>query len=166
MLIIFGGLPGTGKTTLAKAVAKALSAVYLRIDTIEEAIRSCDVLTEDVGSSGYVVAYNLAAENLRLGGTVVTDSVNPLTVTRDSWMEAAIEAGCAAVEIEVICSDVTEHRRRLVGREAVVEETKRLTWEKVATREYDEWTRTRVVVDTAKMSVEEATAELLRILAA
>ena len=30
-LIVFGGLPGTGKTTLARAVAEEHSATYLRI---------------------------------------------------------------------------------------------------------------------------------------
>jgi predicted kinase len=35
MLIAFGGLPGTGKTTVAQAVARKLAAVYLRIDTLE-----------------------------------------------------------------------------------------------------------------------------------
>jgi predicted kinase len=38
ILIIFGGLPGTGKTTLAKALAHRLSAAYLRIDTVEQAM--------------------------------------------------------------------------------------------------------------------------------
>ncbi|MFO7481079.1 AAA family ATPase, partial [Oceanibaculum nanhaiense] len=32
MLIVFGGLPGTGKTTLSRALADRLRAVYLRID--------------------------------------------------------------------------------------------------------------------------------------
>ena len=39
MLIIFGGLPGSGKSTIARALALRLGAVYLRIDTIEQAIR-------------------------------------------------------------------------------------------------------------------------------
>jgi predicted kinase len=40
MLIIFSGLPGSGKSTVAKIVAKRLGAVYLRVDTVEQAIRS------------------------------------------------------------------------------------------------------------------------------
>jgi cytidylate kinase len=37
MLIIFGGLPGTGKTAIAQQLARELGAVYLRIDSMEQA---------------------------------------------------------------------------------------------------------------------------------
>ncbi len=40
MLIVFSGLPGTGKTTIAQAVVRRCGAVYLRIDTIEQALRT------------------------------------------------------------------------------------------------------------------------------
>ena len=42
MLIIFSGLPGSGKSTIAQALAKQLNALYLRIDTIEQAIHKAD----------------------------------------------------------------------------------------------------------------------------
>lgn len=38
MLLIFGGLPGTGKSTIARLLAARLGAVWLRIDSIEQAL--------------------------------------------------------------------------------------------------------------------------------
>ncbi len=38
MLISIGGLPATGNTTVARAVAAERHAAYLRIDSIETAI--------------------------------------------------------------------------------------------------------------------------------
>ena len=56
MLIVFGGLPGVGKTTLARAVARKMEAVYLRVDTIEQALRTSNMLQAEVGPAGYLVA--------------------------------------------------------------------------------------------------------------
>jgi predicted kinase len=44
MLIIFGGLPATGKTTIARELARQLGAVHVRIDSIEQAIWDSGVL--------------------------------------------------------------------------------------------------------------------------
>jgi predicted kinase len=52
-LIIFGGLPGTGKTTLSRMLAERRGALYLRIDTIEQALRNSQALN---GSSWHEVA--------------------------------------------------------------------------------------------------------------
>lgn len=56
MLIILGGLPGSGKTTLAKALAKKLKAVHVRIDSIEQSIKNSLLKIEDVIDSGYRVS--------------------------------------------------------------------------------------------------------------
>jgi predicted kinase len=40
LLVVFAGLPGSGKSVLARGVADAIGATYLRIDTIESAIVS------------------------------------------------------------------------------------------------------------------------------
>ena len=89
LLIVIGGLPGTGKTSLARGLARALDAVHLRIDTIEQALRSATMGSDAFGTAGYVVGYGVAADNLRLGRTVVADAVNPLTSTRAAWREVA-----------------------------------------------------------------------------
>jgi predicted kinase len=67
VLIVFSGLPGTGKTTLAQALARTLNAGYVRIDTIEDALLADggDVLV--ASGAGYGVAYAMAEDNLRLG---------------------------------------------------------------------------------------------------
>src|SRR5262245_14740333 len=110
MLIIFGGLPATGKTTLSRALARALGAVHVRIDTIEQAIATVTGKPV-VDETGYCVGYAVAEDNLRLGHIVIADSVNPLQITREAWRAVAARSGVAAIEIEVICSDAAEHRR-------------------------------------------------------
>ena len=96
MLVVFGGLPGVGKSTIAAMLARRLLATYLRIDTIEQALRACATLPGGVVAEGYAVAYLVAEDNLRVGGTVVADSVNPLPVTRDAWLAVANRARCSS----------------------------------------------------------------------
>ncbi len=62
MLYIFSGLPGSGKSTLSKWLSAHLGAVYLRIDTIEQALR--DLCAFDVQGEGYRLAYRIARDNL------------------------------------------------------------------------------------------------------
>jgi len=138
----FGGLPETGKTTLARAVAQERSATYLRIDTIEQALRSCGVLMgDDVGPAGHRIAYKVAESNLLMGGMVVADSVNPLTVTRDAWRHVAATTLSEIVEIEIACSDLTEHRRRVETHTADVPGLALPSWWDVVERDYEPWDR-------------------------
>src|SRR5438552_2136166 len=113
MLIVLGGLPATGKTTIARLLATRVRATHLRIDTIEEALRSSGTLKGDVGPAGYLVAYALAEDMLRLDQVVVADCVNPLRMTREAWRAVAARAGVPVVEVEVIRSDVEDHRRHV-----------------------------------------------------
>jgi predicted kinase len=161
MLIIFGGLPASGKTTVARALAKRLGAVYVRVDTIEHAIRASGDHSRDIGPGGYVVAYGVAEDNLILGSMVIADSVNPLEITRDAWLAVAARSGVLAVEIEVICSDKIEHRRRAETRKTDVEGLVKPTWQEIVEREYDDWGQRPIIVDTAARDVPEVVEALI-----
>ena len=162
VLLIFGGLPGAGKTGLATRLARATDAVHVRIDSIEQALRNSGVSIS--GPEGYVVAYEIAADNLRLGHTVIADSVNPVEETREAWREVARRAGKGYAEIEIVCSDQAEHRRRVETREPDIAGHHLPTWRQVCDREYESW-QADIVVDTAGQHIEASVAELRKRLA-
>lgn len=159
MLYIFSGLPGSGKTTLSRRLARHLGAAYLRIDTIEQGLR--DLCSCNVTGEGYRLAYRIAADNLRVGTSVVADSCNPIELTRREWQDVAQKAGVGYINVEIRCSDPDEHRRRVDTRMSDVAGLKAPTWEEVEKRTYDAWTGDRIVIDTTAKSVEECVEELL-----
>lgn len=159
MLYIFGGLPGTGKTALSQRLTREKKAVYLRIDTIEHALREAGIILD--GPEGYTTAYRIAGDNLRLGRVVVADSVNPLEITRSAWRDVAARAEMPFAEIEVICSDKNEHYRRIKERPPDIPGFKLPTWEDVVNREYEPWEEAHLVIDTARQSLEQSYAVLM-----
>ncbi len=163
--MVFGGLPGVGKTTIARRLATRRCASYLRIDVIEQALRASGVLAGDVGPSGYVIGNALAASNLRNGQTVIADCVNPVRESREGWRDTAARADVRLVEIEVVCSDPAEHRRRVEGRASDIEGLVLPDWQAVLRREYAPWAEPHLVLDTARLSVDEAVGLVERAMA-
>lgn len=157
-LVVFGGLPGVGKTTIASRLAAEMGAVYLRIDVIEMALHDGGL---EVEGQGYAVAYGLAESNLRLGLTVVADSVNPIPVTRDAWRAVAARAGARLVEVEVVCADAVEHRRRVEERVTDLPGFVPPTWAEVVDRDYQPRDDDRLVIDTASMSAGDGVERVL-----
>lgn len=165
MLIVFGGLPGTGKTTIARELARQLGAVHVRIDSIEQTLRDCGLADGSMDDAGYRVAYAVARDNLSVGRIVIADSVNPLKVTRDAWVAVAKRAGAEFVEVEVVCSDVKEHRRRAETRRSDIPRLRLPTWQETVSRVYSPWDREHIVVDTARQNVEQSVQTLRKTIA-
>jgi predicted kinase len=162
VLVIFGGLPGVGKTTIARELARQIGATHVRIDSIEQALRDCTpVLPPPLDEAGYRIGYAIARDNLRIGRTVVADSVNPLLITRDAWLKVGQDAEVDTIEIEVICSDSQEHRSRVETRLPDISGLRLPTWEEVISREYHPWNRKHLVIDTANRTVAQ-NIEILR----
>ncbi|MGR6923857.1 AAA family ATPase [[Actinomadura] parvosata] len=165
MLIVIGGLPATGKTTLSRLLAGRLGAVHVRIDTIEQAIVRSGLASQPLGPAGYAVGYALAEDHLRQGFTVIAESVNPLAVTRDAWREVGVRAGVRVAEVEVTCSDRDEHRHRVTSRSIDIPDLRLPEWSEVVGREYEPWDRDHITVDTAGRTPEAALESLLEALA-
>jgi predicted kinase len=150
LLIAFSGLPGTGKSTIARALAGSIGAVWLRIDTIEQAIRRSGIVRDRLDDAGYRAAYGVAADNLRLGLSVVADCVNDCALTRDAWRE-----------VEVVCGDRAEHRRRVETRSSEIVGLDLPTWAEIEAGPYEPWDRHRMIIDTARFSPDKCVAALI-----
>lgn len=161
MLIVFAGLPGTGKSTLSRELARRLDAVWLRIDSIEQAIRDSGVSPESIYDAGYRAAYAVAEDNLRLGRDVIADSVNDWMLVRDAWRDVGVRAGARVVEVETICSNVEVHRRRIETRASEVPGLVLPTWADVTQRDYPAWERDRLIIDTAKLGLDACVERVL-----
>lgn len=156
VLVVIGGLPAVGKSTIATLLAAETSSPYLRVDRIEHAIVQWSALSHPVGPAGYAVAHALADEQLRLGLDVIVECVNPLLLTRDAWARTATAAGAGILEVEVVCSDETEHQRRVEARPSDVQGLMKPAWTAVMNREYESWSRKHLVVDSATVSAKSA----------
>jgi predicted kinase len=162
MLYIFGGLPGTGKSTIASRLASDLKAVYLRVDTVENTMIETGMTI--TGPEGYVMCYRLAEDNLKLGLSVVADTVNPIEFTRSGWRDVAVQCGVPFVEIEVACSNKAEHRARVETRPASFANFELPTWDDVVNREYEPWDTKHILLDTAGQTPEQSIEALKKAL--
>ena len=156
VLVALAGLPGTGKTTLAQALARRLPAVHVRIDTLEAAIAASSL--GEAAEAGYLAGYAVAGDNLALGLNVIADSVNALEITRQAWRDTAAATQARLLEVELTCSDTQQHRARIEA------DTGRPAWADIQARRVDPWTTAPLRLDTAALSVDEAAATVLEAL--
>lgn len=165
MLIIFGGLPGVGKSTIAKMLAAKLHCVYIRIDSIEQAIKNASKLNDhyriEILAEGYMTAYAIAKDNLDLGLTVITDSVNPIEITRNEFRKVATHVNVTFLEIEVICSDKIKHKTRIETRKPTILGLELPSWQDVLSRDYEPWKTKHLTIDTASTTPEDAVSLII-----
>ena len=156
-----GGLLATGKSTVASALIRQTGFAYVRVDRIEQAIIGSAALRPPLGPVGYTVAYEVAAEQVKYGVSVVAECVNPLGVTRDAWRAVAADHGARLLEVELICTDQAVHRERVRTREVDIQGLALPSWQQIVDREYEPWDRDHLVIDTATSPSAAAVAAIL-----
>ena len=167
MLILFGGLPGVGKTTVASAVAQSIGATYLRIDELIVILRNAGALTNgEVGPTAHFVAYGVARSNL-LGGSkkVVADLMCGQAEERDRWAAIASDTGSNLIQMHIVCSDIDEHESRVQQRKADIEGLTLPSWAHVQRLNFEPWPEA-IRLDTAgkseRTTIDEAVGLLRR----
>jgi len=155
--IILGGLPASGKTSVAQAFAERNNFLFLRIDTIEQQLKLSGCL--NMGAEGYIMAIEIAKDNLNLGNSVIIDSVNPIELTREMYRKLAHIPGTKLIEAQFICSDMEEHKDRVENRESDIADFSLPTWGDVENREYHEWKDCDFTIDTAGKSLQQSVNE-------
>ncbi|XP_073005366.1 uncharacterized protein [Typha latifolia] len=183
LIIAMKGHPGTGKSTLAHAIAAALRLPLLDKDDV----RDCTFVLQEppvlvpprlLNDLSYAILWRSAATQLRLGLSVVVDS--PLS--RRSHLDALLRLGSRVVVVECRPGDDGEWQRRLeergrmsrtVAEEGGVGWHKPANWEELSRlvegyrgcTDYETGDVKRIVVDTTEVGVglEEMAARVVEL---
>ena len=152
MLIVLSGLPATGKTVIAEAIARELGAVLLSVDPVDSALARANVHEDgDPGKAAYAVVGAMAEQNLALGSTVVVDAVNAVGEAKTFWIELSRRLDARLLAVETVLADGEVHRARLAGRvrDLAIPEP---SWEAVVLRraEWVAWPFAPLIVDTGE----------------
>lgn len=165
LLVVVGGLPAVGKTAVCRALLgerpMTPPMTWLRVDSIEQALRRSGEMAPDMpGGAGYYAAAAVAGDVLSTGGNVLVECVNPLPITRRLWERTAVDAGSRLLQVELVCSDRDEHRRRVEQRVSDIEGLVLPDWRDVLQRDYAPWPEADLRLDTGRLEVTGA-AELI-----
>lgn len=152
-MIIFSGLPGTGKSTLAETVGRQLGIPVFAKDWLEASLILSGLGSRDdlkqLGFAGYELLTVLAERQFMLNQSVILDSVASTQNIRTKWHQLAKQYGAERRVIECICSDESLHRARLKDRRRNIPGWHELEWtdiEKVK-QYYPAWEEERLVLD-------------------
>jgi predicted kinase len=117
-LIVVCGVPGTGKSTLADGIGRALGIPVFAIDWLMGALTPFGGRDRgpELGDIGYELATTLAYRQLLLGQSAVIDSPAEGVDERERWRTLAESFDAGFDVIHCVCGDEATHATRLATR--------------------------------------------------
>jgi len=112
---MFSGLPGSGKTTLARRLATRLQLPLFSKDAIDAILRD-DGLVEGSSLTGYHLLMDLAEQQLTLGISPIIDAVFPMREFREHVALIVQRQMANLYIIHTYCSDEMIYRQRMADR--------------------------------------------------
>ena len=117
-LIVFCGLPGTGKSTLAEAVGRQLGVPVFAVDWLLGSLTPFGGYhLDELLKVGAELLTTLAFRQLALGQSAILDFPAEDLATRTRWQTLAFTAGAEFRVVVWACSDRKLHWTRLERRE-------------------------------------------------
>ena len=119
LVVQMHGEPGSGKSTVARALAPRIDAVVLDKDVLKAALLDVGFGQEQASAGAYEAYFALARSFVAQGRSLILD--NPVFWPRveAQWLSLAAEAASPTMLIECVCADEAELRRRLATRPAL-----------------------------------------------
>jgi aminoglycoside phosphotransferase family enzyme/predicted kinase len=99
-LVLVGGAPGTGKTTLARSIAHHMDALVLSSDEVRTQLAQRDPYAPEAKRATYRTLLARAGDALRHGRSVVADATWPTETSRELARHVADSTASRIVELE------------------------------------------------------------------
>ncbi|MFI6479955.1 AAA family ATPase [Nonomuraea sp. NPDC050663] len=117
VLLVFAGLPGSGKSTVAERVGAELGIPVFALDWLLGALSPFGLRHhDDLMALGNELLTTLAYRELAGGRSAVLDTTGENPADRARWESLADAASAAFVPVVCVCGDRHLHRQRVEGR--------------------------------------------------
>ncbi|MCJ7666747.1 MAG: ATP-binding protein [Anaerolineae bacterium] len=162
VLLLLSGLPGTGKSFLARRLAEALPFVIIESDVVRKILFPQPLYTAQESRWVHRTCHALMAKLLKRGVRVIYDATNLIEYHREIVYRIAQKAGARLVVVKTVASEEVV-RERLRARQEEARELSDADWRvyrRMASRQ-EQVSHPHLVIDTSE-DLEEAVAKVLR----